>query len=135
MISGAVYIVSFTVLLKDYRSTRNKKTSAWYIDKYLIGFVPVWILTALMFCAFGESDDGKIPLLYIGLAMFPSLGILVTPNAVRYALKDIQGWKTAVFSKGNLPKISHTESFRKITEPLAFHRKLVFKVILYRIRG
>lgn len=87
-------------MLRDYKPKKNKKTTSWYIDKYLIGFLPLVILTVLMYIAFGESDDGKIPLLYIGLAMFPSVGFLVTPNGVRYAKKDMQGWKTAVFEKG-----------------------------------
>ena len=61
MISGVVYIVTFTLLLRDYKPSKKKKTTSWYIDKYLIGFLPVVILTGLMFVAFGESDDGKIP--------------------------------------------------------------------------
>lgn len=135
MISGVVYIVTFTLLLRDYKPSKNKKTTSWYIDKYLIGFLPVVILTALLFVAFGESDDGKIPLLYIGLAMFPSVGILVTPNGIRYAKKDIQGWKTAIFEKGNLRQIPRSDTFCKITEPLVFHGKLVSMMILKRIRS
>lgn len=135
MISGVVYIVTFTLLLRDYKPSKKKKTTSWYIDKYLIGFLPVVILTGLMFVAFGESDDGKIPLLYIGLAMFPSVGILVAPNGVRYSKKDMQGWKTAVFEKGNLRQIPRSDTFCKITEPLTFHGKLVFIMLMKRIRS
>ena len=92
-VAGGIHFVTFTILLRDYKTEKREKTGIWYTDKYLLGFFPVWILTAIMFCAFGESDDGRLPLIYIGLAMFPIMGIISTPNAVIYAKKDMQNRK------------------------------------------
>lgn len=133
LVAGIIYFGTFTALIRDYKTAKKKKTTVWYFDKYLIAFVPVFILTALMFCAFGESDDGKLPLIYIGLAMFPSVGILTTPNAVIYAKKDMQNWKKVAFDKGNLRAMGTCDSFSKIDDELPIHGKLMRLVILKRI--
>ena len=51
-IPGLIFCITLTILLHDYNSRKKEKKKKWYIDKFLFGLTPVWIIIALTFFYF-----------------------------------------------------------------------------------
>lgn len=114
------------ILLKDYDRNKKEKTTKWYVDKILAALVPVWVISAITIIALGYEEDDVI--FAAGLLMFPLLSILISPNAVMYALKDMKDWKKIFYGKGNLESFKATNEFYPVKAPVPFEKKLFLAV-------
>ena len=125
--SVIVAFISLLFLLKDYKTAKKEKTSKWYLDKYLAAFVSVWVIAAIVLIADGSDKNEMV--LYVGILMFPLISILVAPNAVMYALKDVKGWKRIFYGKGNLEKFKDNKEFYTVKAPVDFEKRIFRTVV------
>ncbi len=123
----ACMLGSLLVLLGDYQS-KNEKTTAWYADKILACCIPMWILMALVMIARGFEQNNDVST-GIGFMFFPLIALLVTPNMIRYALKDMQDWERIFTAKGNLHLCFDNADFYSLTPPLPFEGKICRTII------
>ena len=114
------------ILLKDYDRNKKEKTTKWYVDKFLAALVPVCVISAITVIAIGYEDDDAI--MAAGCLIFPVLSILISPNAVMYALKDMKDWKKIFYGKGNLESFKATNEFYPVKAPVPFEKKLFLAV-------
>ena len=122
-----IAFISLLFLLKDYMPKKNKKTSRWYVDKFLAALVPVWVLSAIFLIAVGA--DGNEMAMYAGSLMFPVISILIAPNAAMYAVKDMKDWKKVFYGNGNLHSFKDTKEFFMMKAPVDFEKKLFRAVV------
>ena len=126
----AISTISFFFLLRDYKESILKKSKKWYTDKMLIILIPFLLMMAIRFISFYEGESGKPVFTIIGFIMLPLTGVLVTPNVVGYALKDMKGWKSNMFyKKGNLHKFKADKDFYMVKEPVPFQKKIYLTVL------
>ena len=131
--SGIIAFIMLFILLKDYKiengkkTRESKKTVRWYIDKFLVGFVSVWVLTAVFLIAVGADENEMI--MYASFLMFPLISILIAPNAAMYAIKDAKGWKGIFYGKGNLGNFKDNKDFYWMKTPVAFEKKVFWAVV------
>ena len=125
-LSAVVAFIMLSILLKDYQ-TKKKKTTKWYVDKYIAALVPVWVLSAIFLIAVGYDENETI--MYIGFLMFPAISMMIAPNAALYALRDSKGWKKIFYANGNLERFKDTNVFYSIKPPVDFERKIYRAVI------
>ncbi len=129
LILGVFELLMMYGLLKGYDKIEpKKKTPKWYFDKQLIPMFVVGITSALVLIT-TRYDDTVILYIIIGLAMFPLMGIIATPNAIRYALKDMEHWRKIFYKGGNLHKFKDSKDFYKIKSPLPYRKKIYFAVL------
>ena len=130
LIPATAEFVLIRGLMKIYdRIDEKKKTLKWRLDKELIAMYVVGITSALVLIT-TRYDDTVVLYLIIGLAMFPLMGIFATPNAVGYALHDMEQWQRIFYEGGNLHKLDNSDDFYKINRrPLPFERKIYFAVV------
>ena len=135
--SGIVAFITLLILLKDYKiengktTQKKQKTTRWYIDKIIAGFVPVWVITAIVLIAVGSGENEVI--MYAGFLMFPVISILIAPNAALYAIKDSKNWKSIFYGKGNLEKFKDNKDFYWMKAPVAFEKRVFWTVVKDRI--
>jgi len=131
--SGIIAFITLLILLKDYKTEngkknqKTKKTVRWYIDKFLAGFVMVWVITAVFLIAVGAGENETV--MYAGFLMFPLISILIAPNAAMYAIKDTKGWKDIFYGKGNLENFKDNEDFYLMKAPVAFEKRVFWTVV------
>ena len=135
---GIVAFVTLMILLKDYKPDQNgkakkskkntkEKTAKWYVDKFLAFLILAGIIIAVFLIAVGSGEDEVM--MYTGFLLFPFMSILVSPNAVLYALKDLKNWKDIFYGKGNLESFKDNKDFYWVKAPVAFEKRLVLAVI------
>ena len=111
IVFGFAYFMIMHVLLKCYdRIDEKKKTIKWKLDKYLITMYMVGFVSALVLITTRFNDPQKI-FLIVGFAIFPLMGILATPNIVRYVLKEMKGWQRSFYKGDNLYKTEDSGDF------------------------
>ena len=131
--SGIIAFITLLILLKDYKTQtgkknqKTKKTVRWYIDKFLAGFVMVWVITAVFLIAVGYDENEMV--MYAGFLMFPVISILIAPNAAMYAIKDTKGWKDIFYGKGNLENFKDNEDFYWMKTPVAFEKRVFWTIV------
>ena len=137
--SGIIAFAMLLILLKDYKpagkkNSKKKKTektteknAKWYIDKILAALVVFGVLLAIFLIAVGYDENEAV--MYAGLLLFPFLSILISPNAVFYSLKDMNGWKRIFYGKGNLEKYKDNKDFYWVKTPVAFEKRLFWAVV------
>lgn len=128
IISAIPFFIFSMILLRDYESKKNEKTKKWYIDKICVLLVPVWITASAVVMSFVGKEEESI-YSAIGFIMFILIGIIVTPNIIRYAINDMKNWENVFKTRGNLHKGYPTKDFYKVGSKVPFERKLYFSVI------
>ena len=63
--------------------------------------------------------------MFSGIGMFPLGGLIISVNAVKYALKDLKGWRR-IFTKPRLPL---KDEFYVVEDPSFLHKVLVRAVL------
>ena len=119
--------IMLLILLRDYKTENKEKTTKWYVDKFIAGLVPVWVMAAISIIVIGYEENEAA--MYIGFLMFPVISILVAPNASMYALRDAKGWKRIFYGKGNLERHKENKDFYTVKTPVAFEKRIIRAVI------
>ena len=104
--------------------SENKEPLKWYINNVFIALIISLILTALTVGILGAENDSDINIL-IGTLMFPLLGIISTPNVIKYSLNDMSKWKNVLYKHGNLHQVKKSKDYYKMDTPLPFEKKLL----------
>ena len=134
--AGIIAFISFLILLKDYKpekKTKNakEKTTRWYVDKFLVALVPLWVVAAIVLIINGYEDDEMI--MYAGFLMFPVISIIIAPNAALYAVKDAKGWQGIFYGKGTLQKYKDNKDFYWVKTPVDFEKRIFRAVVRNQI--
>ena len=133
--SGIIAFTVFLILLKDYKfsgkENSKEKTAKWYVDKIIAALVVFGVLFAVFLIAVGADKSETV--MYAGFLLFPLISLLISPNAVFYALKDLKGWKGIFYGKGNLKKFKDNKDFYWVKTPVAFEKRLFWKVVVDQI--
>ena len=119
--------IMLLILLKDYKTEKKEKTTKWYVDKFIAGLVPVWVIAAISVIAIGSEENESV--MYAGFLMFPVISILIAPNAALYAVRDAKGWKRIFYGKGNLERFKEDKVFYTIKGPVPFEKRIIRAVI------
>ena len=130
LIGGIIYFVLLFILIRD-KDIENVKPSKWYINCILISLTLNFIITAITVFAL-QPSDGIINFI-VGFCIFPLIGIITTPNIVRYAKKDTQKWKNIFYKRGNLDSIKDSKDYYKVKKPVSFEKKVLFTVYKHQI--
>lgn len=125
LVVGIVYFIVLTILMRNSDNERVKPLK-WYINNILIALTTNLIITALTVITL-QPNDGIINAL-IGFAMFPFIGIITTPNIVRYVKKDTETWKHIFYRNGNLQNTKKSDKYYRVKPPVAFEKKLLHAV-------
>ena len=125
LIVGIIYFVLLFILIRD-KEIENVKPVKWYIDKILISLTVNLIITALTVFTL-QSGEGVINYL-VGFAIFPFIGIITTPNVIKYVIKDTEKWKHIFYKNGNLENTKKLDKYYRVKPPVAFEKKLLFAV-------
>ena len=133
--SGIAAFVILMILLKDYKPADKakskkktpKKTTKWYVDKIIAALVLLGVVFAVFLIAVGAGENE--PVMYAGFLLSPLISILIAPNAVLYALKDMKDWKGIFYGKGNLGSFKDNKVFYWVKTPVAFEKRLFWAVV------
>ena len=130
LIVGIIYFALLFILIRN-KDSENVKPLKWYINSVLISLTLNFIITAITVFTL-QPGDGIINYI-VGLSIFPLIGIITTPNIVRYAKKDTQKWKNIFYKKGNLDSIKDSKDYHKVKKPVSFEKKILFTVCKHQI--
>jgi len=119
--------IMLLILLKDYKTEKKEKTAKWYVDKFIAGLVPVWVIAAISIIIIGYEEDESV--MYMGFLMFPVISMLISPNAALYAVRDTKGWKRIFYGKGNLERFKEDKDFYTVKAPVPFEKRLFRAVV------
>ena len=125
ILSGIVYIILLQLLIRT-KDKENNKPFKWYINGILISFMFTLIISSITIITL-QPNDGIINFL-IGFSIFPLIGIITTPNIIKYVNKDTEGWKQIFYSKGNIHKINNSKDFYRVSAPVEFEKKILLAV-------
>ena len=125
LIIGSIYFVLLNILIRT-KDIENNKTRKWYFNGNLLSLVLTLPITALTVITL-QPTDGFINSL-VGFGMFPLIGIITTPNIVKYARKDTEKWKKIFYKKGNLDSSKETDDYYRVKTPVSFEKKILFEV-------
>ena len=131
-ILGLIFYKTLMILLRDYDRNKKEKDRKWYIDKFLIALMPVWITVAVVILTFCYEDDEMVFFIF-SIIIFVCIGIVTTPNVVKYALNDMKDWKNILYKNGNLSNNKKVAGFYKMSAPVPFERKIYFTVLKEQI--
>lgn len=130
LIVGTIYFVLLNVLIRT-KDIENNKTRKWYFNGNLLSLVLTLPITAITVITL-QPTDGFINGL-VGFGMFPLIGIITTPNIVKYAKKDTEKWKKIFYKKGNLDSTKETNDYYRVKTPVSFENKILFAVYKHQI--
>lgn len=125
LIVGIIYFVLLFILIRD-KDIENVKSIRWYIDKVLISLTVNLIITAITVFTL-QSDNGIINYI-IGFCIFPFIGIITTPNIIKYVKKDTEKWKHIFYKNGNLYSIKDSKDYYRLQTPVSFEKKILLEV-------
>ena len=120
----AILLGLLYVLIRHRDTEKKNRFTENYRDDVIIVFIFLVVGAAVTLFALGNKDIEFL----IALAMFPAVGIISTPNAVRYALKDMKKWEKIFYGNGNLHICKENNNFYKVKTPVSFERKLFWVV-------
>ena len=120
---GIVSIILHIILMRNSDS-ENVQPLKWYINNTFIALTIGLVIAAITVgtLAFKEGSDINI---LVGTLMFPVIGILTTPNIVKYVLNDTSKWKNVLYKNGNLHKIKNSKDYYRVDTPVPFEKKLL----------
>lgn len=109
-----------------YKHTKRKthEKEKRFLNTALIVFMFVWYIAAFVLWSVGADSDNMIMAL-TGAGMFPLGGLIMSVNAVKYALKDLKGWRR-IFTKPRLPQ---KDEFYVVEDPSFLHKALTRAVL------
>ena len=119
-----ILLALFFTLIRHRRTEKKYLVTESYANAALIVLVFLAIGAAVTLIALGNNDLDYL----LAIVIFPTVGIITTPNAVRYALKDIKKWEKIFYSNGNLHRCKEDENFYKVKAPVSFENKLFWAV-------
>ena len=125
LIVGIAHFIILTILMRNSDS-ENVQPLKWYINNILISLTVNLIITALTVITL-QTGDGIINFL-IGFAIFPFIGIITTPNIIKYVRKDTEKWKHIFYRNGNLQNTKKSDKYYRVKPPVAFEKKLLHAV-------
>lgn len=104
-----------------YTHTKRKthEKGKRFLNIALILLMVVWYIAAFVLWING-SDHDDMTVMFAGIGMFPLGGLIISPNAVMYALKDLKGWRR-IFTKQRLPE---NDDFYEMKAPSDLHKPL-----------
>ena len=105
-----ILLALFFILIRHRRTEKKNLVTESYANAALIVLVFLAIGAAVTLIALGNNNIDYL----VAIAIFPTVGIITTPNAVRYALKDIKKWEKIFYSNGNLHRCKEDENFYKV---------------------
>lgn len=130
LIVGIIYFVLLFILIRD-KDILGVKPRKWYVNCILISLTLNLIITAMTIFTL-QPGDGIINYI-IGFCIFPFIGIITTPNVVKYVKKDTEKWKSILYSKGNLHKIKESKDYYRLQTPVSFEKKILLEVYKHQI--
>lgn len=130
LIVGIIYFVLLFILIRD-KDIERIKPRKWYVNCILISLTLNLIITAMTIFTL-QPGDGIINYI-IGFCIFPFIGIITTPNVVKYVKKDTEKWKSILYSKGNLHKIKNSKDYYRVDTPVSFEKKILLEVYKHQI--
>lgn len=128
-----VLCMSLLFILARNSDKENVKPFKWYVNCMLMSLVFVLIITAVTIFTMGSDDS--ITNYIVGALMFPLIGIITTPNVVRYVKKDTTKWKKIFYQNGNLHTHKNTVDYYRATTPVAFEKEILKEVRKEQLRN
>lgn len=122
LIVGVVYFTLLFILMRNSDS-ENIKPLKWYINNILISLTLTLIITAITVFTL-QPGDGNINYI-VGFSIFPLIGIITTPNIVKYVKKDTQKWRHIFYKNGNLENIKDSKDYYRVQNPVSFEKKIL----------
>ena len=119
-----VLLVLLYALIRHRDTEKKNRFTKNFPDDVIIVFIFMIIGAAVTLIALGNNDIEYL----VALAIFPAVGLISTPNAVRYALKDMEKWEKIFYGNGNLHRCKENENFYKVKTPVSFEKKLFWAV-------
>lgn len=126
LLVGIIYMVLLIILMRDSDSA-NVQPLKWYINNVLISLTLNLIITAVTVFISGPNSDSGTNYL-VGFLIFPFIGIITTPNIVRYVKKDTTKWKGVFYHNGNLHTHKDNDDFYRIKIPVSFEKKILLAI-------
>ena len=117
-------VLLFALIRHRGTEKKNRFTENLRDDVFLV-FIFLAIGAAVTLFALGDNNDTDV---LVALAFFFAVGLISTPNAVRYALKDMEKWEKIFYGNGNLYRCKDDKDFYKVKTPVSFERKLFWAV-------
>ena len=108
--------------MKRKKKKTQPKTFKWYLDRILRVLVGVLVITGVVLFIVGGTQDNMI-MMFVGIGMLPGTGILITPNIVRYSLKDNTDWKSKF--RGRLDRLYKAGMLSGVSDMSPYQKKLV----------
>ena len=116
-----VYFIVLTILMCNSDS-ENVQPFKWYVNNHLISLVVAIVIAGVT--VFSQGVDSDIDINYIiGFLTFPFVGIISTPNIVKYVFNNSK-WKEVLYKHGNLHKAKNNNDFYRLATPVPFEDKL-----------
>lgn len=114
------------------KENENPKTFKWYLDKIFMAATAAFLIAGFVLWIVSAEKD-NMTMMFIGVAMIPGTGLLITPNIVLLAIKDSKEWKSRAFKdrqgRSFKAQLHREDFFYKIDYPLPYHSKIVSGVI------
>lgn len=99
------------------------------MENVLVGSI---MMTGIVIAGVSAEKGNRI-MMFVGIAMIPGTGLLITPNIILVAIKDNKDWKSRLFKdkhgKSFKGRLHEEDFFYKMEDPSRFHSKVVFGVI------
>ena len=121
-----VLLVLLFTLIRHRDTDKKDRAKRSRTDVVLI--VLIFLAVGAAVTLFSLGDNNNYINFLVAIALFPTVGIITTPNAVRYAKKDMENWKRIFSGNGNLHKCKEDEDFYKVKTPVSFEKKLYWAV-------
>ena len=126
-----IYMLLLIILMRN-SDIKNVHPLKWYINNILIGLIIAFIIAAITVFTLGTEEGININYL-VGFGIFPLIGIITTPNIVKYVIKDTEKWKSILYSKGNLHKIKNSKDYYRVDTPVSFEKKILLEVYKHQL--
>ena len=123
---ATVLLVLLFVLIRHRSTEKKNRPTRSHTDVVLI--VLIFLAVGAAVTLFALGDNNRNINFLVAIALFPAVGIITTPNAVSYALKDMKKWKKIFSGNGNLHQCKEDENFYKVKTPVSFERKLFWAI-------
>ena len=125
LVVGIVYLLLLTILMRNSDS-ENVKPLKWYINNIMISLTINLIITSITVFTLNEGDG--ITNYLVGFFIFPFIGIISTPNFIKYVKHDTERWKKIFYKNGNLENIKKDKDYYRLKTPVNFENDILKSV-------